>query len=114
MLTQKARLLARFEEAGWRLLETEPEVLDWWADEILVFESDWSPRGRRLYLTFLVDPMWDGPRGQGQAVWAVAASRSAPRDLPSTRDGPLLSLGRGWERELDSFIESVNRLRFDE
>lgn len=85
---------------------------DWWADEILVLRSHWSPVGMKVVITFLVDPQHDGPRTSGEKVWAVVASIKRATDRAQAESaGPLLALGNGWESRLADFVDAVDALR---
>jgi hypothetical protein len=109
MVTQRARILRALAERGWDHVD-DLETHEWWADEILVLESKWSPRDRRVLLIFLVDPVHEPPRSKGEAVWAVAAARDRPPDRAAVHE-PVLSLGRGWEERLPEFLDAVDALR---
>jgi hypothetical protein len=111
MLTQRAGLAEGLPENGWQVLATEDSGLGWWADEIWLTESLWSPKGFRLYLTFLVDPMADSRRAKGRAVWAVGASIKRPAERVSAQGQPILSLGRGWRSHLAGFFAGLSALR---
>jgi hypothetical protein len=111
MLTQREELAGRLPENGWRLLGVEDSSLEWWADEIWLIESAWSPRGFRLYLTFLVDPMADTQRAKGQSLWAVGTSTARPTDRRPAEGEPLLSLGHGWRSHLAEFFAGLAGLR---
>ncbi len=74
MQTQRTELRNRLAEHGWRVKGLE-EDLEWWANEMWLLESVWSPAGSRAYLTLLVDPMVGPNRRRGEAVWAAMASR---------------------------------------
>ena len=75
MRTQQLKLLSQLEPHGWTKLEDrETRTLDWWADEIWVLASLWRPQECRVYLTFVVDPQWEGPRAPGEGVWCVTAA----------------------------------------
>jgi hypothetical protein len=111
MLTQRAELAKQLHENGWQVLAVEDSGLDWWADEIWLIESLWSPRGFRLYLTFLVDPMADSQRAKGQGVWAVGTSTVRPVGRGSAEGKPLLSLGGGWRSHLAEFFAGLSVLR---
>ena len=110
-MTQRNALVRMLAENGWRFIAREESDLDWWADEILVIESDWAPNGLRGYLTFLVDPMHDGLREKEEFVWAVSASAERPVDHAAAKTGILLSLGRRWKQRLPEFVRQVNSLR---
>ncbi len=79
MQTQRAELLSQLSENGWRIASIE-QNLEWWADEMWLIESTWSPVGSNAYVTFLVDPQFDGVRRKGEEVWAVMASALKPID----------------------------------
>jgi hypothetical protein len=111
MLTQREELARQLPENGWRLLGVEESSLEWWADEIWLIESVWSPQGFRLYLTFLVDPMADTQRAKGQSVWAVGTSTGRPAGRGSAEGKPLLSLGPGWRSRMAEFFDSLAGLR---
>ena len=111
MLTQRNELIRALLENGWQVIETEESDLDWWADEILVIESVWSPKGTRGYLTFLVDPMHDGLRKKRESVWAVAVSTERLADQHSAGSRAELSLGHNWKQRLPEFVRRVNSLR---
>ena len=107
--TQRSRILEALGARGWEVAASVDG--DWWADEVLVMRSIWSPIGASFVLTFLVDPQHDGPRKKGENVWAVAASKQPRTDRTSEHAGPLLSLGRGWETGLGDFLHAVDTLR---
>jgi hypothetical protein len=106
---QRTEILAAVLARGWRLASTIEG--DWWADETLVLESEWSPVGLQLVLTFLVDPQHDLTRRKGEGVWAVVASTEPLTDRTSAGSRPLLSLGSGWKARLAGFIRELDALR---
>ncbi len=110
MQTQRTELLDRLPEHGWRVAGEE-ENLEWWADEMWMLESVWSPVGSRAYLTLLVDPMVGPNRRKGEAVWAVMASLTKPASRLSAEGEFTLSLGPGWKERLPEFFEHLSALR---
>ncbi len=70
---------------GWEI--TLDDVSDdyWWAYEIWLLRSSWSPIGKCIYLILLVDPLWEGDFNNvpDTAVWAVGLSDYIPADRPS-------------------------------
>lgn len=110
MQAQRAELLALLPEHGWRLAMIE-EDLEWWADEMWLLESVWSPVGSRAYVTFLVDPQFDGSRKKGEAVWAVMASLFKPASNLRGEHEFMISLGRGWKDKLPYFFTFIGILR---
>jgi hypothetical protein len=65
VLTQRDRIIAAMGERGWRVVDVDESPAEWWADDFLEFESDWSRVGARVVLTFLVDPQHDPPPPKG-------------------------------------------------
>ncbi len=110
MQFQRDELIRQLIQHGWRIA-SEEENLEWWADEIWLLESVWSPVGCQAYVTFLVDPQFDGVRKKGEEVWAVMASPSKPINRINNEDESTLSLGQGWQKRLTEFIDYLTALR---
>ena len=110
MQTQRTELLNCLPEHGWRVAGDE-ENLEWWADEMWVLESVWSPVSSRAYITLLVDPVVGPNRRRGEAVWAVMASPAKPISWLSAEGGFTLSFGQGWKERLPEFFEHLSALR---
>ena len=110
MQAQRTELLNQLPAHGWRAACLE-ENLDWWADEMWLLESVWTPVGTRAYITFLVDPMFDGNRGKGEAVWAVGASHAKPMSRLQAENEFTLSLGQGWKNRLPGLFDHLSSLR---
>ena len=75
MLSQRNAIIVAMKERGWDLAEVHDLPDEWWADERLVLESRWTPVGAKVFLTFLVDPQWEGPRTKGEAVSGPSSRR---------------------------------------
>jgi len=110
MQAQRTELLNQLPEHGWRVASVE-ENLEWWADEMWLMESEWSPLRSRVYVTFLVDPQFDGDRRKGEEVWAVMASPAKPTDRLHMEAEFTLSLGQGWKERLPDFFAHLSALR---
>lgn len=110
MKSQSRELLNQLPKHGWRVASAV-EDLEWWADEMWMLESVWSPVGRRAYVTFLVDPQCDGPRKKGQAVWAVAVSPGKPNWWFGVEGMFTLDFKQGWEQRLPGLFEHLSALR---
>lgn len=105
----KAELADQLHANGWDVLE-QVHDLEWWADEIWELKSRWSPAGAFGYITFLVDPMWEGERRPGQGVSAVGCSAEYPKNRVAARgEGELRS--QPSPEELELFWKRVNGLR---
>ena len=86
---------------------------DWFIDELWEVESAWSPKGLKLWITFLVDPQAPNliERKKSQGVWAVKAGLRKP---PESRIGDAevyLSLNADWEKRLPEFFRRLADLR---
>lgn len=110
MQAQRTELLALLPEHGWRVSMIEDD-LEWWADEMWLLESVWSPVGSRVYVTFLVEPQFDGSRKKGEAVWAVMASLFKPASSLRGEHEYTFSLGPGWKDHVPYFFAFIGILR---
>ncbi len=106
MLTQKRILFAALGQRGWTMNRVDDHTLEWWADEAVVLTLPHPPQTKPVYLTFVVDPQWDGPRTRGQGVWAATAALNAPMQWSTIT----LSLGRGWQQHLPQFLNDLTAL----
>ena len=109
---QKRQLEEELTRNGWKLVSRKLDDFDWWADEQWIIESQWSPRGFRLFLTFLVDGQHEGSRPKGIGVWAIGASQEPPSD--QRIDGLEAQLRPGWDKELPRLPLLVDRVRLEE
>jgi hypothetical protein len=111
VITQRDEILAELARRGWRATSLDGHALDWWADEMWLLESEWSPRGREAYLIFLVDPMADPHvRKKGEQVWAAAVTARKPLERMEASSGFVVSL-KGWEEDLPGMFEYLSALR---
>ncbi len=107
--TQRNQILAALPETGWSLADRHtPE--DGWIDELWRLESVWSPRGRVAYLLFLVDPQWDGPRRFGEAVWAVAVTKTRPEHRMALDSDETVPIRPRWARDREALWTLLRRL----
>lgn len=112
MSTYKTQLLEALSQRGWELFSQDSHGIDWWADEVWTIRSVRERWGYELVLTFLVDPMWEGPRKKGRGVWAVAASAGVPTDRCDAQANVCLWLNRGrFDEALVRFVSDLDRLR---
>lgn len=109
MKTLAAKLAGHFEAHGWDQVRHVTD-LEWWADEIWELTSRWSPVGTPAFITFLVDPMWEGNRRKGQAVWAIGCNAHYPADRVAAGDGGRLTLNAS-KAEIAAFVDAVNSFR---
>jgi hypothetical protein len=111
MKTPKQKLLDHLECYGWDAEEIDDEELEWWADEIWILKSHWSPNNLVAYVTALVDPQHDGLRKKGQAVWAYGLSEEYPKDQWQAQIKGTLSLGKSFKNEVEGFVDKIIALR---
>jgi hypothetical protein len=110
MKTLNAKLADYLEVEGWDIAKSHTDDLGWWADEIWELKSRWSPVGALAFVTFLVDPMWEGGRRKGQGVWAVGCSAEFPHDKAEAMRGDTLNL-KASKEEIEKFVEVVGSFR---
>jgi len=87
--------------------------LDWFIDELWEVESVWSPKGLKVWVTFVVDPQAPNlnERKKGQGVWAVKAGLQKPTGWGIENDEVALTLNAGWEKRLSEFFSGLSYLR---
>ena len=92
---------------GWRIVAVD-RTLAWWCRERWHLQSDWSPRNREAFLSFLLDPehTLEHPK-----VWAVKASPTPASQWQSGAGEHTLSFGRGWRSHIPEMIGYLNGLR---
>ncbi len=112
MKAQREKILNQLSAHGWKAVPLEDYELEWWADEIWMLESIWSPIGTTAYITFLVDPQIPHIRARkkGESVWAVMTSRYRNVEEEVFE----MSLKQGWEKRLPEFFEHLDKIRNSE
>ena len=112
MKPYKEQLLELLSNAGWELVEID-DFTEWWAEEHWRISSRKHHWGTELWLSFLVDPMYEG-NDKSSAVWAVQAATTKPTSRP-VNDGnevATLVLSKGHYREnTRKFVEEINGYR---
>ena len=96
---------------GWDIEEILSNDLEWWADEIWKLKSRWSPIGKKAFITFLVNPMHEGNRIKGQAVWGVGSCGNLPDSLEDAQSIGCISLKSGVKNEIEEFLSQLDILR---
>jgi hypothetical protein len=109
MRAQQTDLAKRLERDGWVVVDRQRGA-DWWADEVWSIQSTWHPRGYRLWITFLIDPMHDGPRAPGEHVWAVGVTESQPMG-PEEVTPTAVPIRHGWLSHLETLTAQISGLR---
>jgi len=118
MTTQRDKLLELMPRHGWEVLSVDAELRhstasDWFVDELWEVESMWSPRGVKLWVTFVVDPLTPNlsERKKGQGIYVVKAARQKPTGWAIENDEAGLYLNSGWEDRLPEFFDQISALR---
>ena len=111
MKSIKQKLIDHLECYGLDIIEVDNLSVEWWADEIWELKSHWSPNKLVGYITALVDPMHDGNRKKGQAIWAYGLSKSYPQSRNEAEKLGVVSCGTSFKNDVDSFIDCVIELK---
>ena len=111
MTTYQQRIEHCLEKNGWRILDNDSDHNDWWADEFWTLESTWTSLESNCFITFLVDPQYDGNRKPREAVWAVCASKSKPLDLSQTREQLTITLDKEFDKNIKRFVKDLDVFR---
>jgi hypothetical protein len=103
---------------GWEVINVEDHLRgwtgpDWFIDELWEVESAWTPKGFKVWITFLVDPQTPNliERKKGQGVWAVKAGLRKPPDSRIGDAEVYLSLNADWEKRAPEFFRRLSDLR---
>ncbi|HYG81599.1 MAG TPA: hypothetical protein VD861_14485 [Pyrinomonadaceae bacterium] len=112
METQRNELLDQLAKHGWEAAPVEAAELEWWADEMWLLTSQWSPVGSTAYLTFVVHPEWYAPdRKRGWGVWSAMASGGKPDHMYFVKDSYTLDLKHRWKESMPELLAHLSRLR---
>lgn len=101
---QKQTILEKITEIGWKVTELEKYKLDWWANEMWLLESVWTPIGKTAFVTFLLEPE------NMRYIWSILATEEKPVNWCGNPKSFSLSL-KGWEKELPEFIKFLSEIR---
>ena len=95
----------------WQIIEFNENTL-WWDDEHWII-ADCKNQNIKLFICFIVDPMFEGHRKQGEGIYQVLASRNLPKnwnDLESAISSVQIS-SRKFELKLEKFITELDKYR---
>jgi hypothetical protein len=101
---QRQTIREKLIENGWKITELEKVELDWWANEMWLLESVWSPIGKTGFITFMLEPE------NMEYVWQIMASKEKLIDRFGDGNSFSLSLKR-WEKELPKFMDFLADIR---
>lgn len=99
-------------DTGWSIELVDIPSDIWWAKEIWELTSEWSPKGMKVYLSFLIDPSiaMDGNNPTDAAVWAV----SLTNELPTSRtdvDSSAVLIKRRMKEAISKIIRDTSEMR---
>lgn len=108
----KAHLIARLSQDCWEQVGSV-DINEWWAGDCWRMRSIRQAYGAELFITFLVDLMWDRLHtGEEAPISAVAATNCVPESR--RLDEPIAWLGistRGFESKLAAFALAISVYR---
>lgn len=103
---QRQTIREKLIENGWKITELERGELDWWANEMWLIESVWSPIGKTAYITFMLEPM------DAKEVWDIVASNEKLENRNDSANSFYLNIkSSGWKKKLSEFMKSISELR---
>jgi hypothetical protein len=111
MKSIKQKLIDHLACYGVDIIEVDNLSVEWWADEIWELKSHWSPNKLVGYITALVDPMHEDTRQKGQSVWAYGLSKGYPESRNEAEKLGVVSSGKSFKKDIDSFIDCVIELK---
>ena len=103
------KLIKSFENNGWKSMGSIDITQDWWFEDIIMLQSVWSPIGKQIYLTLLIDPM-DSKR---KIVWCVSISLSLP-DQENLNWIKQITLNDIKRTDLEGFVKQINKIVLEE
>lgn len=103
---QRQTIYERVSEAGWRIspfddkLGPKNKLSETWK-----LESEWSPVGKVVYISFALDPVDAGK------VFEISAASEPPKDAYFSGAACQMAVKNKWEADLPGFIECLAKLR---
>ena len=116
MITQRNKLFESLPRYGWEVKNIEDHLRGSTGPDLFIYElwegeSAWTPKGLKVWITFLVDPQAPTERKKGQGVWAVRAGLRKPPDSRIGDAEVYLSLNADWEKRLPESFRRLSDLR---
>ena len=99
------KLIAAFENEGWKLVGSADASKDWWFEDIFQLTSTWKPLNKKLYIILLVDPMTTNRKD----VWAIGISPEIPRDRHQ-KSLDQITLNDIKKTDLKAFVKRINKI----
>lgn len=105
-------LKRKLESAGWSIFTAELPSDVWWASEIWKLESIWSPSGKIVYLSLMLDPQgsFDQNNPKDTDVWGIGLSNSFPTGRLHVYTYNF-DVKRNFAIRIDEISETANKMR---
>jgi len=112
MVNYKQRLLEELLKDDWKRLDVLRTDVSWWADEHWKMQSVREQWATELFISFVIDPVWDAPRRDGQGLKQIVAFASLPgQDRSAATEIASIELDKDFEEKLLPFVYSLNYYR---
>ena len=113
MSNYKDQLLEGLYKTGWEQLIVTTEIDEWFIDEQWKIRSIHENWGMEVYITFMVDPQWEGLRKKGQGVDNIIASLDSPHYFSKANNKicELWMSKRKFQDKLDEFLGAINNFK---
>ena len=72
-------------DTGWSIELVDIPSDIWWAKEIWELTSEWSPKGMKVYLSFLIDPLFAMDGNNPPDIACLLYTSPSPRDKRQSR-----------------------------
>lgn len=98
-------------EKGWSIVSLD-DASAWWNDGCWIIRAERQAFGKELVVTFLVDPIFEGP-DEKKPVWSVLASTERPQDRldTQTRVADMYMQKGRYAEKLEVFVNKLDELR---
>ncbi len=112
MTDYKKRLLDALCRDDWKRLEVLRKEACWWADEHWKMQSVREQWATELYISFVIEPVWDAPRQADQGLKRIVAFASLPgQDPAAAPEIASIDLAGDFDAHLLPFVYSLNYYR---
>ena len=106
----KELLLRKLANSGWELVEIDEDT-DWWLESVWRIKSIRQNYGLELFISFLVDPQYDGVN-KSSAVYSIEAFKEFPHERPLKNGlASLYFLNGKLNRVMEEFLVEINYFR---
>lgn len=109
----KEHLLSLMVNDGWELEHACDDHFEWFIDEQWVMKSVRHNWGLEVFITFMVDPLFEGPRKKGQGVEQFVATTESPNYVFGQKGliSKCFLRKRNLKEKLNQFVNQLNAFR---